>query len=127
MQDFEDPGQQGYFSRSELELHLARLALVVMRAAPEAFEDVGGPAPKADPLDDSPGEIATHLLRRASPEHRPFVEARLLELSRCLAGTRAPVGTHEWLSVTMPAPSGIPGPSSSGRSAPPGRDSRRSA
>jgi hypothetical protein len=123
MQDSEAPGQQAYLSRSELELHLARLALVVMRAAPDVFADLGGPAPKADPLDASPGDVAADLLRRASPEHRPFVEARLMELARCLAGTRAAWVTHDWLDVTLAAPSAGAAPTPPHR----GSDTRRPA
>lgn len=101
MQDFEAPGDPAFLTRSDLELQLARLALVVMRAAPGAFADFGAGAPKADPLDESPAELAAHLLRSARPEHRPFVESRLLELSRCMSG---PSGDHDSLSVTLSAP-----------------------
>lgn len=97
-----------YLSRSELELHLARLALVVMRASPDAFESLGI-APRADPLDEPPAEVAAYLLRCARPEHRPFVEARLVELSRSMAGTRGTTGHHDWLSASLRAPA-MPAP-----------------
>lgn len=108
MQDFESPGDQAFLTRSELELQLARLALVVMRAAPGAFSEFGGTAPKADPLDEAPAELAAHLLRSARPEHRPFVESRLLELSRCMSGVRGASAGHDWLSVTLSAPARPP-------------------
>lgn len=118
MQNFEAPGEPAFLTRSELELQLARLALVVMRAAPGAFAEFGGTAPKADPLDESPAELAAHLLRSARPEHRPFVESRLLELSRCMSGLRSPTDGHDWLSVTLSAPARpLPGDGGS----PPGR------
>lgn len=109
MQDFETPGDSAFLSRSDLELQLARLALVVMRAAPDAFADFGGVAPKADPLDESPADIAAHLLRSARPEHRPFLESRLVELSRCMSGMRGASSAHDWFNVTLPVPAAQPG------------------
>lgn len=108
MQDFETPGDSAFLSRSDLELQLARLALVVMRAAPDAFTEFGGSAPKADPMDESPADLAAHLLRSARPEHRPFVESRLLELSRCMSGMRGPTSGHDWLNVTLSGPAARP-------------------
>ena len=88
MKNAEEPGESVYLSRCELELDLARLALAVMRGAPDAAGTRGMGIPGADPMDDSPGEIAERLLRRTPPEHRPFVEARLQELGRCMTGLR---------------------------------------
>lgn len=104
MQDFEAPADPAFLTRSDLELQLARLALVVMRAAPGAFAEFGGAAPKADPMDESAADLAAHLLRSARPEHRPFVESRLLELSRCMSGLRHQDSGHDWLNVTLSAP-----------------------
>lgn len=101
MHDLETPGEQAYFTRTELELHLARLALAVMRSAPETFDSIG-PA-TADGCEESPVRLAEQLLRRAQPEHRPFAEARLLELARCLAGF-ADGDVHDLLSVTASLP-----------------------
>lgn len=100
MREFEEPGEQAYLSRSEVELELARLALAVMRAAPDTFEDLGGKARQARSEQDLPAELASRLLSRTRPEHRPFVESRLLELARCLAGVRSDA-VHEWLNLTL--------------------------
>lgn len=101
MREFEEPGEQAYLSRTEVEIELARLALLVMRAAPDTFEELGHRAhPARRPQDDLPAQLASHLLARTRPEHRPFVEARLLELASCLAGMRID-DAHEWLDLTL--------------------------
>lgn len=114
MHHLEEPAELACFSRTELELHLARLALAVMRAAPDAFEP-----PCALPHEtgrESPAMLAEQLLRRTLPEHRAFAEARLLELARCLAGATSS-DAHELLSLTtrLPAPQAAPPPGISRR------------
>lgn len=104
MREIEEPGEQAYLSRTEVEMELARLALVVMRAAPASFEDLGArgrPPRRCD--DEIPAELASRLLRRTRPEHRPFVESRLLELARCLAGVRTGE-VHELLNLGVALP-----------------------
>lgn len=98
MRDLLESAEPAYFSRMELELHLARLALAVIRSAPEAFD--GLRASESATSEDSPAELAEQLLRRAHPDHRAFAEARLGELARCLAG--APGGdVHGLLAVSI--------------------------
>ena len=104
MQDPQIPARQDYLARSDVELELARIALAVMRAAPDAFEGLGA---QARPPHARPGELAAGLLARTRPEHRPFVEARLRELARCHAGGHA-AATHEWLDVAVGAVRGMP-------------------
>jgi hypothetical protein len=104
MHEYEEPGRQAYLSRGDVELELARIALVVMRVSPQGFSELGSMASDAD--GDSLPSMCTRLLRRTAPEHRPFVEDRLLELARSLAGGRVDAG-REWLDVTFdlgPAP-----------------------
>lgn len=101
MYEHEEPARQAYLSRSEVEMELARIALVVMRTTPASFAEIGlGRVP-----DDGEGlsERCTRLLLGTAPEHRPFVEDRLLELARSLAGGRADAG-HEWFNVTLECP-----------------------
>lgn len=118
MREFEEPGEQAYLSRSEVEMELARLALAVMRAAPDTFEDLGANSRQTRSEEDLPAELASRLLSRTRPEHRPFVESRLLELARCLAGIRTDA-IHEWLNlrIDVPEPSRIepPAPEAPGR------------
>ena len=97
MHEYEETGRQPYLSRGDVELELARIALVVMRASPHDFTDVTL-VPEAQ--DASLPTLCTRLLLRTSPEHRPFVEDRLLEMARSLAGGRVDAG-HEWLDVTI--------------------------
>lgn len=97
MHEYEEPGRQAYLSRGDVELELARIALTVMRASPHAFSDV---ALRAEADDESLPSMCTRLLLRTAPEHRPFVEDRLLELARSLAGGRVDAG-HDWLDVTI--------------------------
>lgn len=98
------PAGQPWLTRSEVELELARIALKVMRAAPDAFNDTLA----AHPADTGAtlGELCTSLLERTSPEHRAFVEGRLRELARCLAGSGGEAA-HAGLQArwTGPAPS----------------------
>lgn len=105
MREFEEPVEQAYLTRTEVEMELARLALLVMRAAPETFEDLGARGRAPRPEAELPAEVASRLLSRTRPEHRVFVESRLLELARCLAGVRTD-GMHEWLDLTI----NLPGP-----------------
>lgn len=97
MHEHEESGRPAYLSRGDVELELARIALVVMRSSPQGFADV---ARVSAAHDASLQAMCTRLLLRTSPDHRPFVEDRLLELARSLAGGRPDAG-HEWLDVTI--------------------------
>ncbi|MFZ5655873.1 MAG: hypothetical protein ACOY37_02210 [Pseudomonadota bacterium] len=111
MHESESAAGQPWLTRSEVELELARIALKVMRAAPDAFSDTGTAWTYDDAHAALPGLCAA-LLGRTSPEHRPFVERRLEELARCLDASGA--GTsHAWLNLTFETPA-------SRRPAPPG-------
>lgn len=102
MRELKNPGEQAYLSRTDVEMELARLALAVMRASPHTFEELGARGAPVHTEDELPAEVASRLLMRTRPEHRPFVESRLMELARCLAGVRAD-GVHEWLSLGIDA------------------------
>lgn len=102
------PAGTSWLSRSEVELELARIALKVMRAAPEAFNDTPA-AQGADTAATLP-ELCTSLLERTSPEHRAFVEGRLRELARCLAGGGEAPHAGLQMSWTGPAPPGRASP-----------------
>lgn len=101
MHEYEEPGTQAYLSRSEVELELARIALVVMRASPQTYAEVG--LGRHDAGSGDLGTLCSGLLMRTAPEHRPFVEHRLLELARSLASGRADAG-HDWLQLTIDLP-----------------------
>jgi hypothetical protein len=97
MHENQEPGRQAFLTRGEVELELARIALVVMRSPPQSYDVVG--AAGIEDRDSLP-MLCTRLLTSTAPEHRPFVEDRLLELARSLAGGRIDAG-YEWLNVTV--------------------------
>ena len=105
MQEPHPPVGQPWLSRTEVELELARIALKVMRAAPDAFNDTL--AAQAGDSHPTLAELCDALLARTSPDHRAFVEGRLRELARCLAGSGGEAA-HAGLQVhwSGPAPSG---------------------
>lgn len=113
MREFEEPAGQAYLTRSEVELELARIALTVMRVTPDAFAEVGRGGAEAG--EEALASRCTRLLARAAPEHRPFVEDRLLQLARSLAGGRSDAG-FEWLDVGLSGPGGRPRRSEGDRS-----------
>lgn len=92
-----EPGRQVFLSRSDVELELARIALAVMRAAPGSYGDLTGSVGLEG--DDALPALCTSLLMRTAPEHRPFVEDRLLELARSLAGGRIDAGLSWMLAA----------------------------
>lgn len=94
------PGSTVCFSRSELEIELARMALWLMRAAPHAFALYGvcnSPAPSSRPSVAAFQAAATQLLARTSDRDRRFVSTRLRELARSCAGLHFE-GFDEWLA-----------------------------
>lgn len=99
MSEPREPGAQAYLSRTDVEIELAKLALVVMRAAPQAFGEL---APARGHAEGGvfPADCASRLLARTRPEHRVFVQGRLQELARCMPGAAAG-DAQEWLNVAM--------------------------
>ncbi|WP_460834615.1 hypothetical protein [Lysobacter humi (ex Lee et al. 2017)] len=95
------------YSRSELELELGRLALAIMRAAPDAFEleapELAGPMTA-----ERFAKVADELLTRTRDEHRGFVIARLRELADSSAGLR--LDGFERDAFTIPRPGAGTGP-----------------
>lgn len=85
MQDV--PAPSNAFSRSELEIELGKLALAIMRTAPDAFDLQPG-APAARVTHERFQQAAGALLARTRPEHRGFVIGRLRDLADSSAGLR---------------------------------------
>lgn len=95
-----NPARITYYTRGDLELELAQLALALMRAAPEAFAPLGMcgiASPASPPSVAAFQKAAARLLERTRAHHRTFVSARLRELARSCAGLNFD-GFSEWLS-----------------------------
>ncbi|TBR08708.1 MAG: hypothetical protein EPO46_09885 [Lysobacter sp.] len=87
MADGKEPAADRCLSRSELEMELARITLVLMRSAPHAFGALGCDESSPHRLTvEWFRDSADRLLARARPAHRAFLASRLQEIANSSAG-----------------------------------------
>lgn len=83
MQSSSDDPSAPVFSRAELEIELARLALRLGRAASHlsfSLADIDA-AERREALGEWYAEVSARVLSRAAPEHRSYAEARVRRIA----------------------------------------------